>query len=289
MTPVAPSDQELPRVLVERGWQQGALFRAPGISVCQMHINDNNTISPCFVVRHSEIQPDDYLVVATHTCDLLAPLVDEPVIEALLCRVVSDQGWRATISKSLRYFEVDHEKGLVAYASLRAQLSKKILLQLTPEPWPDTPFRLRRFSTWLGHRFSRPAIPDEVVAGFQRPAGIVLEYFRKKQVDDFLAFMEAVGQIRIGIDERPAPPFDVRVVLLSFLRTLSKSQADAIERVMKEIEGKADSTLVRVHPHRLLTPDKMSLAEYLDTKPVYFDYLTYRGDEVVGAEPPPLH
>jgi hypothetical protein len=47
-----------------------------------------------------------------------------------------------------------------------------------------------------------------------------------------------------------------------------------------------DTKLVHLDPDiRTLTEQQMSVKEHFASRPLYFDYLTYGGEEVEGAEP----
>lgn len=284
MTPYEPGDEELPRLLIDRGWTQGAVFSAPGLRIQQSHLGINQKGEPAFASRSFTSETDDCFVVASQTCDIQASIDAEPLVEALLCRMESKAN-HGGIGNSARYFEVDRKLGLVAFASKRAIISKRSLWWISgPNPWPDSHERLKQFSRWLGRRFDRPALPDEIVRGFQQPMEKTLRSLRKEQA--YLLFNRVVRQIRIGYDAIQRPPYQLDINLLTNAATLSQEEADAIETVMQLVYEHQDAQYVQLHSYNIRRPDMWSVADYLDTVPVFLDHLTIRGEEIVGALPP---
>jgi hypothetical protein len=286
MTDSVPSSPDLGEELIRLGWRQGSVFRAPSLAVWRtQRAGTTDPVVRLVQRRFGEPLETDKYVVVTQTCDIVRHPAIEPNIEVLLCRIEPDRGRRGTFGKSRRYFEVDRGTGLVAAAFDRIILDKALLSSLTPEPWPDTEERLDRFAEWLGLRFSSPAIPDAIVNGFQVPAAKVLDEFRKRQPPVFRAFNEAVAQVRIGYGTQEERPFALSVLLLSFLDESTELQTQSIEEIMGEMFIRADSRLVQLSDYLFRRANRLSVKEYLSTKLLYFDYLTFQGNEVIGSPP----
>ena len=280
-----PSDEELPAWLVEdRRWVQGALFAAPSVGFARFEESQGVSTQPALAVGVLPPEPGDRFVVASQTCDIRDKLTREPCIEALRCSVEPDAGWRGSIAHSARWFEVDRGTGLVAHAMYRVQIDKRALASLTAAAWPDTPRRFRRFVQWLGRRFDRPAIPDPIVEHFQQKVEGILKEIRKREVGR--AFTRVVRDVRIALPERPEQPFAIEMVLLLERLDLGEEEAAALDDVRGRIRAEIDPAWVRLGEDRQVTAEQMSLAEYENTRPLFLESLTYRGDEAVGAEPP---
>ena len=171
-----PSAKEFYRALFQRGWSQGTLFEAPTLTVPHQQITAQQ---PRQLNDGRVMRARERLILATHPCDVVSP--DEPIVEALVCADYSNKPELCSRAdgKSARFFLVDPVQGLVAVAMHRVLIAKKSLDQLTPLGWPSDETRRRRFSRWLGRRFDRPALPDnldrlfravldEALAAFQR-------------------------------------------------------------------------------------------------------------------------
>lgn len=235
-------------------------------------------------MRSRRLPVDDRWVVVSQTCDIVAPLDKEPVVEAFACVIEPNQTTRASYRRSFRWFEIDRTTGLVASAIDRAAFDKRTLLRLQPTPWPDTPHRLQRFSMWLGRRASREAIPTPIVDTFVRPFQRVIDRLEKRQPEIYRAFNEAVREIRIRLPESETPPFCIEMVLL-VENNLSREGADAIDQILQKLQAKLKSAEAQLGEVLKLTGDRMSVDLLDATSIVDLEAMTYAGDSVVGAEP----
>lgn len=279
-----PSDNDVPGILVDRGWRQGTVFHAPGIELwCIETVADDGEER---LAARPRITPSDgRFVVVSQTCDIAAAIVKEPVVEALACNIEPDRTVRATLNKSFRWFEIDRGAGLIAHAMYRVPFDKRALLTMAPDAWPDTSERLDLFSRWLARRASRSALPDSVVAAFVRPLRRVLDALKRKQPDDYQAFNDAVEEIRLGLPEHEAPPFDIHLMLLLSGNELSKDQDDAIELVCTGLREALVPAEARLGDVMKMTKSRMSVELYRRTALVDLEHVTYAGDDILGAEP----
>ncbi len=66
------------------------------------------------------------------------------------------------------------------------------------------------------------------------------------------------------------------------------SSTAAIEAAEQAIRDALDPGVARLDGEvRQLDEEQLSVAEYFATRPLFLEYLTYRGDETEGAAPPP--
>lgn len=266
--------------LYAAGWRKGSLFQAPGVLFGRNEVDDSEG-TPTVALRKRPLRTKEKLVLITQDCDVVASIDVEPNVEAMICAVESKQDYVARIDRnSTRMFLINPATGLVANARYRLQVSKKVLATLTPEPWPSSSRRLDRFVRWLARRYDRPAVPDRIVEAFQRPVEEVLARIDQDQGGIGASFSSAVEEVRVSVPASEDPPFDLHLVLIVRPEGLTEAEADAIEIVKEAIQAGLDPKLVNLDPDiRILTEEEISLAEYRATRPLYLEYLTYRGEE----------
>ncbi len=278
------NDEWIGRRLFDAGWRQGTTFRPAGIELQFVTYRDDSGNEP---LRRRPLAESEGLILISQDCDLVAKTSTEPFVEALILRVEESDARRFEIERnSAREFVVDPAAKLVADARRRMQLDKALLARFEPEPWPSDSGRFRRFVIWLGRRYWRPAVPDEVVESFQRPVDEVLRRLRRRQPDLVAALTSAVSEIRISYPNELQLPVELNVVMMVRADGVSIEELEAIQQVEQAIRARVDPERVQLGPFDLRTEQEMSIAEYFATVPLFFDYLTYRGDDVVGLEPP---
>ncbi len=281
------SQRSLGDMLVEVGWKQGSLFEASSLYFQYNELASPNSGS--LTAPRAKKEKADKLVLITQTCDIKSKV--ESRVEALICKLhKGKQDFLANADgNSIRWFLIDPRTELVAYAAYRLQVEKAILQRLTPEPWPGDATRLQRFRDWLARRYDRPALPDKMVDHFQKPLEAVLKRFNEDQPDVGLTFNRAVREIRVRQPDSDNPPFRLRLLLMLH-RGTSQDQAEAIDTaidaVMAELLNTLDSNLVVLDPQPVKATEQLiSVADYFATVPLFFNYLTYQGEEIHGAEP----
>jgi hypothetical protein len=273
------------RGLYDRGWRQGCVIPLPAT---QFAMVSKDTIEEVSVPEGMQ------LVLATQDCDTVKPAEKIPWLEAIGCSIDLKRA-KTVMANDARYFVLDPEAGVLADRAITATLSRDVLDDL---PDPDPPCggdaqRARRFGIWLGARYDRPAIPDAAVQHLQRP---LADAFRKlcgpgKAHHKLNADLH---EVRIVGELSGSPPFIV--ALLFVLKegasveaselSIAEVVADAgfaVEEVASEDELRSSS----VHLRRWIAapPSRLTLAAYVESIPVSLGSETYRGEEVVGAEP----
>lgn len=205
-------EEKILNEILEKGFDQGCLIRPPTDALlsspaeCEALLaglgdreKQEATAEDPFLdeeIPQDAITGDDpAYVVLTQRCDLVRGFRDEPVVElARAIRVGKDSGMRTMAKRnSPRYlFLCDVEDGSwIVDLRNRAHLPKHRLPPCDPAPLvieaglPRQDFRLR-----LGQRYSRDAIPDDIVREVQRP---LAEWFsknagRRKKGDMFHTF-----------------------------------------------------------------------------------------------------
>ncbi len=272
--------------MIAAGWRQGSLFEAPSVSFQYNGLAPSGTEG--LTVPRANKEKADKLILITQTCDIKSKL--ESRVEALVCKLQRNEQFLLNAdSNSVRWFLIDPRTGLVAYAVYRLQVDKRVLQQLTPEPWHSGATRFRRFRDWLARRYDRPALPDEMVDHFQKPLEAALKRFAEDQPEMAWTFNQAVREIRVNEPDSENPPFHLRLLMM-MRRGTSQDQAEAIDRaidtVMAELSNTLNPRLVILDPQPAKAAEQLiSVADYFATRRLFLDYMTYQGEEIQGAEP----
>lgn len=282
MSSEEPAAQSLGDQLYSAGWRQGALFTSGEI---HFHWNEVSESGATLIHDSRAARSREHCILITQTYDVVSD--KELFVEALVCKVERNQRFLQGVDRnSARWFVVDPDKGLVAQAMYRVVLSKAALTLMRPEPWPSTDERLDRFVRWLARRYDRPALPDAMVELFQQPVERALSILDRQHPALGAAFSRAVYELRVNLPDVEEPPFDLQLLLLVKHDGITEEEADAIDRAAGMIHASLDPALVRLSPDlRILTDEEMTVAEYFATRPLFLEYLTYRGEEIAGAEP----
>jgi hypothetical protein len=272
--------------LLDRGWRQGALFSAPSACFTWNALSGSGADEP-ITPQHRKTRSGEKFVMITQDCDISALEQQEPYVEALLCKIYKNLEFLSKIGRnSARWFVIDLDTGIVAEARYRVQFARQVIRSLNPEPWPASPKRLEQFIRWLARRYDRPAIPDAIVDAFQRPVEQVFNLLAEEQPDIVLAFNEVVHEVRISLPTNENSPFNLQLMLLIDSDGPSREQTDAIDIVTKAVRANLNPKEVYLHPEiRITTEERISMAEYYATRPLFLEYFTYKGDEIDGAEP----
>jgi hypothetical protein len=266
--------------LYDAGWKQGAVFDGPGLAFGSNRVRrETDSVE----LHRRNVQSREQLVVVSQDCDIVSN--DEPFVEALICsRTTSERAHRLD-RNSARWFVINPDSGLVAEARYRLPITKDALARFAPQPWPGTIIRFRRFVRWLGRRYDRPALPDLVVELFQRPITALFERLDDERPNIVYAFSMAVHEIRATIPPTETPPFEIHLMLMARRDQLTEEEDRALQYVEQELRAVLDPAHVQLGTIAVRLEEEMSVAEYFATRPVFLEYLTYRGEESEGAEP----
>ncbi len=271
--------------LFEAGWRQGTMFSATSVCFVLNKLSDLDANEPVAIQRR-KTKSDEKFVLITQDCDIKASEDREPYVEVLLCKCQKQKFLARVGPNSARHFVIDFDRGLVAEAMYRVSIAKQVLKTLMPEPWPSSAKRLEMFVRWLARRYDRPALPDAMVEVFQKPIEHTFMHFAEEYPDTMLAFSKTVHEIRINLPTTEDPPFDLQLTLLISSDGLSGEQADAVDIIAKAIRASLDPKEVHLHPEvRILTEERISMAEYYVTRPLFLENHTYKGEEIEGLEP----
>jgi hypothetical protein len=274
-----------PPSLLRNGWRQGTIFSAPSLRFASNELDPQGSSNGASL-REQQVKAKDRLVLVSQDCDIREHEDKEPYVEALVCKHNNKSEFLAQVDRhSARWFLVDPQTGLVAWARYRVDIRKSVLSTLTPDPWPSTPERLHRFVGWLARRYERPAIPDEMVLGFEVPAQHAIAALDDDRPRLGEALNHAVAEVRVTLPENDDPPYQLELVFLLGGDELSQEGAEAIEATFEAIRSGVDPSIVLLEGHRILTDERMSVAEYRRTYRLFLDPMTYSGDEIEGAEP----
>ena len=274
--------QPLSERLFAAGWRQGSMFSTRELAFASNRLQSDGQTTE---VHHRNVKPRELLVVISQDCDIVSD--DEPFVEVMICSTTNQERAHRLDRNSARWFVVDREQGLVAEARYRLAIEKSMLERYQPRAWPAGDLRFRRFVRWLGRRYDRPALPDALVDCLQKPLTSILEKFETSDPTMMKQFTAAVYEIRVTEPSTEVPPFDVSIYLMVAGSAITRTQARAISQVEDAISSGLDKELIRIGFISPILEEEMSVAEYFRTRPIFLEYLTYHGDEIDGAEPPP--
>lgn len=174
--------------LIRLGWRQGSVLKITSAQKSWLGLNSLVEFSQhstslnavnSWRLKQEILDTDDFLVIATQTCDIQRSSKLEPYVEVLRAYWTSEKSIIHEAGKnSVRRFLIQRRtsdggqmEGLIADATVRIQIEKGSLLGLTPLANFEENDRItsRRFRRWLARRYDRPAIPDELVVALQKP------------------------------------------------------------------------------------------------------------------------
>lgn len=231
-------------------------------------------------------QPSDVrnrVIVVSQTCDILADADDEPWVEVMrLFRASPDFMERLAYGNSARAFCVDADARLIAQAQHRTRLDKGVLLarQVPLAVLPREEQLRERFRLWLGRRFTRPALPDDLDHGFR----FVLEQIlRAPDATDNAraAAYGACSEVRHRIVGASAP-YRVDLVFLT-PEPPSPGLRAAVHSLIDDLATRLDPRVVSNLSGEAMSYSAISAQDYLATQPLLLDYFTHSG---IDALPP---
>ena len=238
-------------------------------------------------IREAALDLRKRVIIVSQTCDILADADDEPWVEVLrLDRAAPEFLRLLSRGNSARVFCVDPEERWVAQAPHRTRVDKGVLVQrqkpLTVLPTDEK--RREEFRSWLGRRFTRPALPDDLDTGFRR----VLEDMLRETGADGGAYADtytACSEIRhrvVGI----SAPYQVDLLFLtedSPSTTLSARVVDFIA----SLRARIDRNVVSELSGTVMCLTEIRAADYFSTKPFLLEYFTNAaGSPPLAAAPP---
>lgn len=289
-------DPEEPKARIARGflnrWRQEVTARARATG------QDAPVMPPALSADYGTIgAPSDVrqkAIVVSQTCDILADADDEPWVEIMRLARGDDFMVRMGSGKSARVFCVDHGSAWVADARHRTRVDKGVLLAqgtaflavgARMEILPPEEILRNRFRLWLGRRFTRPALPDDLDDALRRP----LEMILSSTDPDGIALANAYhvcSEIRHQVVGATAP-YQVHMLFLTDHARDAKDIEARVTGLIAALSANLERTVVSHLSGDVRGLDEISAATYLQTQPFLLDYFTHGGSPVDAAPPPP--
>lgn len=168
-------------------------------------------------VGSDPIECPDNVVIISQTCDLVRPIDRPNIVVAKAVRLSPQLANDALRGKRPRWVPVSEQPdGLFADLEMVSSISKAAAIELTVErSIPDEQWDAqRRFAQRVGRRFSRLALPDDVVPWFGGLSELILGKAGKPNSPLGRA-IEAIAEIRVAADNwtNSGASVDVYVVL----------------------------------------------------------------------------
>lgn len=304
------SDESLGRRLEAAGWDQGVLLPAdPQLGwTVHFHLDEPTTKltrgarneaeseyrrassgSAVPLLRkgyaHGIIKRKDRWVVASQLCDIVSDPKDEPLVLALRAFTTDNQPMLdSAATNSSRYFLLDPARHLIADIAVMTLIEKPLLARLTPERGAVDHLTKVRFTRWIGHRFTRPALDEDVIAGVVKPILDNLHEMQKNNDPD-LSILETFQEMRVGHLEGP-PPYEVRILFVVPIGEPSDGGL-ALARLIARMHAWLEPRVARITAWDALDLFQVSAGNYLSMDRLYLDRYTYQGRTVRGLAPPP--
>ena len=185
--------------IASRGWTAGSVLpRQAANALAEYLAHPGVGYVPC-------IEKEDWLVVISQTCDVLAQtLKAEPFVEILHCRVPEGGKVRSQYAKFRSTRVIDFRPNRTKHAELvlsahatadRYVIPRQVLVDLDP----DSERRLddiavQRLAAWYALRSSRPAWPDNFVKRISKET--------KEQLETIVSDLGDDLEVRVGIAQR---------------------------------------------------------------------------------------
>ena len=211
--------------LIQRGWGQGSLLQSSSIPKAYpvLKLVEQEEVESTIVGvpqrfnqwKTIEITLDekDQLVVISQVCDIQKAPDKEPHVEAAQAFWTSDRNIIHQAKRnSVYYFPITErttssngKEALIIDLRRRLLIDKEALLQCDPVCFFDGENTAipRRFRWWLGRRYHRQALSNELVTAIQQP---VVEAIRRlKPTDPLQDTLDNLREIRFVLVNETAP------------------------------------------------------------------------------------
>jgi len=258
--------------LYKLGWRQGSLVQDEGLT-CR-YIKASKNPDSRFRVKTRTSKAGDYYVVASQDCDLDTDASAEPFVELLLCKRGSQREIEAAESNSCRRFLVDPDRELIAYAFYKTLVHKDAARLLELETWPGTDKCLQWFRAWLGQRYTRPAVPNEVVDAFVRPCEEKVRATISSGGPARDLLKNEVEEIRFVWFEAEKP-YEIQLVFLC-RDEFDPDVEEVITQLRDDFEKVIDPEVVQIASRlSVVTESEILLQQFRATQRMNLDDLTY--------------
>ncbi len=197
--------------VAQRGWQTGSVLPADLLPQLAPYLTRPGQAA-------TAVGADDWLVVTSQTCDILASRLDaEPYVEVLHCRPVAGKPRKGRRDlQSTRYLDFRPNRATHAELVLAAHaivdrfiIPRELLAAYAPDPARRlSDVASRRVLDWYALRAKRPSWPNAFV---DRISGA------KDALEDALAtLVDEIAEVRVAIEENdvelePGQPYHVAV------------------------------------------------------------------------------
>lgn len=211
--------------LIQQGWMQGSLLRselAPKVYTVQTLIrqevaeNIETNMSRTFnqwKTKEVRLDENDLLVIVSQACDIQKTPDKEPYVEAVRAYWTNERDIIYQAKRnSIYYFPLkeriisnNRKETLIVDLRDRLSIEKESLLKCQPESYFDGENTVvpRRFRQWLGRRYLRQALENELVIAIQQP---VVNAIRKLSSEDPLhSTLDNLREIRFFLLNEGAP------------------------------------------------------------------------------------
>jgi len=224
--------------LIQRGWTQGSLIEntsAPKVYTVQTlteqargeNIEAGVSLSSNqWKLKEKALAESDWLVVVSQDCDIQKEANKEPFVEAVRAFWTGERDIiRQASTNSVCYFPLkerttsdNRAETLVVDLRDRLLIEKEALLKCPPIPYFDhendaSRNKQRHFRQWLGRRYLRQALENELVEAIQKPVVKAIRDLRKRDPLQIQATLNKIQEIRFHRLDKTVP-YQIEILFL---------------------------------------------------------------------------
>jgi hypothetical protein len=211
--------------LIRQGWIQGSLLHstsAPKVytvqTLCEQTEEKNieankSPLSNQWQMKEIKLDEDDLLVIVSQACDIQKTPDKEPYVEAACAHWTNDRDIIHQAKRnSVYYFPLKErttsnkgKEALIVDLRHRLLIEKEALLRCLPISYFDDGNAAipRRFRQWLGRRYHRQALENDLVVTIQQP--IVNAIRRLPSKDPLQETLDNLREVRFLLLNEAAP------------------------------------------------------------------------------------
>lgn len=294
-----PDEVKLLDAILVRGYDQGCFLRPDALDLLPAS-DPAATVAVLAALTARQLTPspsaedpfeDDALtaqtlaedksgfIVLTQRCDLVRSMAMEPFVELAAVEVVRDKADMSVAKRnSPRFiFVADHPEGAwVADLRRRAVLAKDRLPKYAPLQLVEAGEPHKRLKLRVGQRYSRDALPTDLVEHLQRPlVRLLRKAAHMEKVEPFSEFLV----FRIG---------DQVEIVAVYPTTVDRKTADDAWDALEEAMPQELIDLIHEPTSGAVSVTELSFFRYFGGWKLDLDEVTYQGKAGPDQEPPHL-
>jgi hypothetical protein len=241
----------------------------------------------------------EVLIVASHDCDCVKSKAKEPYIEAMFGTIIDAANGNFTNAKNARtlHLELTNESGPITVeivATPKIAIPKEELETIAPSEYYEISERQKKmFSIWLRSRYSRAALPNELVERLRVVEDSIEDAGKANPYAIHGIYLFHDPLVELG----PTENYEVQITvvydtLVDDAQSIAEAAATKIKRrfemkFQKETPGMGILWKgVYLSKCEAVADTEFTFAEMLDVQQFQLDHISLRGDPQAGLADP---